>query len=257
MVTPPLPKTILMMVVACFAILIYSSSKKSYPYKTGKIRIGILNKVGDRPLLLDSMEYLNPSNELYRISKFKYYISNIILTNSKHTYAEPDSYHLIDASDNNSLTFSFDAPVNNYTGISFLIGVDSIKNVSGAQSGALDPAHGMFWTWNSGYIFFKLEGSSPASTIINHKVEYHIGGFSGSNNALQTVNLSFDVDRTLQVTEGKNNDIIIAADINKLWSNPNHFTIAEMPATMTPGVLSKKVADNYYHIFSIYSVSNK
>jgi hypothetical protein len=38
----------------------------------------------------------------------------------------------------------------NITAIKFLLGVDSLKNVSGIQTGALDPAKGMFWTWNTG-----------------------------------------------------------------------------------------------------------
>jgi hypothetical protein len=51
------------------------------------------------------------------------------------------------------------------TGIRFLLGVDSARNVSGIQTGALDPARGMFWTWNSGYVMAKIEGSSPSAHV--------------------------------------------------------------------------------------------
>jgi hypothetical protein len=256
MVTATLRKPVLA-VVACFIFLIYSSSKKYSPGKTGTVTIGFLNNVAGMPLIFDSIAYTNPFNEIYRVSKLKYYISNVTLSGSKHSFTEPDSYHLIDAADNNSLVFSFTCNINNYTAISFMVGVDSIKNVSGAQSGALDPANGMFWTWNSGYIFFKLEGNSSHSSIINHKVEYHIGGFWGSNNALQIISLPLTAGNLVTVKEGKATDIIIAADINKLWQGNMDLKITNTPAIMTPGILSKNIAGNYSDMFSIRSVTNK
>jgi len=255
MVTATLSKTVVA-VVACFTFLIFGSSKKYSRAKTGTVNIGFLNSVAGLPLIFDSTRYTNPFGETYRVSRLKYYISNVTLSGNKHTFSEPDSYHLIDAADNSSLVFSFETDINNYSAISFMIGVDSIKNVSGAQSGALDPAKGMFWTWNSGYIFFKLEGNSPQSTIINQKVEYHIGGFSGSNNALQTITLPLTAGNMVTIKEGKATDIIIAADINKLWQGNMDLKITSNPATMTPGLLAKDIAGNYSDMFSIKSVTN-
>jgi hypothetical protein len=31
--------------------------------------------------------------------------------------------------------------------IRFLFGIDSVTNTSGAMAGALDPMHGMYWSW--------------------------------------------------------------------------------------------------------------
>ena len=53
-------------------------------------------------------------------------------------------------------------PEGDYTELQFLLGVDSLHNVSGAQTDDLDPAKDMFWTWNSGYVMAKMEGNSPA-----------------------------------------------------------------------------------------------
>lgn len=220
------------------------------------IKISFINTVNAVPVVLDSTEYTNPFNEAYRIKKLKYYISNISFAanNVNDSFAETESYHLIDEADSASLRFTIAAPANNYSSIAFTIGVDSIKNVSGAQSGALDPARGMFWTWNSGYIFFKLEGSSPASTIINNKVEYHIGGFAGINNALKKITLQMPAGKLLQLKAGKTSEIIIEAAIDKLWQSPNEIKIAATPVTMSPGVLAIKIADNYSKIFSIKNV---
>jgi len=111
----------------------------------------------------------------------------------------------------------------------------------------------MFWTWNSGYVMFKLEGNSPASNIINHRIEYHIGGFEGTNSVLQTITLPLQ----LSVSEEKNSAIVIMADLDKLWQGASTLKIAATPATMTPGILSKKIADNYNRMFTVKEVLNQ
>jgi hypothetical protein len=52
-------------------------------------------------------------------------------------------------------------------------GVDSITNTSGVHCCALDPANGMYWSSQSAYINFKLEGKEKDGTALN----LHIGGF--------------------------------------------------------------------------------
>ena len=222
--------------------------------KNGIVKLTFVNTVKEAPLVLDSMEYVNPFGEAYRVSTLKYYISNVALQYLKKSFAEPNSYHLIDESNVATASYSFTAPANKYHSISFIIGVDSIKNSSGAQSGALDPTNGMFWTWNSGYIFFKLEGSSPVSTIINHKIQYHIGGYAGVNNALQLVTLQLPAHQLLQVQTQKISEVIITVDINKFWQSASNLKITDTPATMTPGELSKKIAANYSKIFTVKEV---
>ena len=100
------------------------------------------------------------------------------------------------------------------------------------------------------------EGRSPASAIINNKIEYHIGGFARPNNALKSVTLQLPADKILKVETGKTSEIIIEADINKLWSNPNDLKIAVTPVAMTPGALALKIADNYSTLFTVKNVLN-
>lgn len=86
-----------------------------------------------------------------------------------------------------SYLFSLDSPQNcslvwkkklNLDSISFTLGVDSITNISGAMGGDLDPMYGMYWTWQSGYIHFKVEGYSKACSSPKHEFQYHLGGYS-------------------------------------------------------------------------------
>lgn len=194
----------------CCLCFICSSYVKQLPLsRSAKVTFRFINTVKTAPLVLDSATYTNPFGELYQVAKLKYYISNIKLNTASGTCKEPNSYHLLDAAEPASLSFTVDAIPGSYQSISFLVGVDSIKNVSGAQSGALDPANGMFWTWNSGYVMFKMEGSSPASTIINHRFEYHIGGFSGADNVLRQITLA--LPSALLLTDGKDVTLNIIA----------------------------------------------
>ena len=59
---------------------------------------------------------------------------------------------------------------------SLMFGVDSALNFQGVHGGDLDPIHGMYWTWQTGYIHCKIEG-----IFINGEkqipIVFHLGGF--------------------------------------------------------------------------------
>ena len=231
-------------------------NKLQLPEKTGTIKISFVNTVKAVPLQLRTASYTNPFGEEYTVSKFKYYISHVALAPATGATRENADHYLIDEDKPESLSFSFPVSTGTYTSLSFLPGVDSLHNVSGAQTGALDPLNDMFWTWNTGYIMAKIEGTSPQSKLVNNKVEFHIGGFTGPNSVLQNIRLNFPAGKTLQVQEGKTSEIIIEVDINSWWQQPNDIKIAEHPVCSTPGVLAKKIADNYNKMFTIKDISN-
>ncbi len=214
------------------------------------VRLIFINMVKNSQLVLNDSTYVNPFNETYTISKFRYYATNIVFENDKDGFKEENSYHLIDESKPASKTITVALPAGNYTAVQFLLGVDSLHNVSGAQSGDLDPDKDMFWTWNSGYVMAKIEGNSPASTIVNHKFEYHIGGYSGPNNVLKEIRLSFPVSG-YKFKSGKSYSIFIMADINAWWQSVHDLKIAEHPAIATPGALAKEISDNYANMFHL------
>jgi hypothetical protein len=223
---------------------------------TGTVKLSFSNTVNGSPMVLTTQTYTNPTGENYTISKFKYYITNIEVSNGSAKAMEKDSYHLVDQSIASSQSFNISMGVNNYTTVSFLLGVDSTRNVSGAQTGALDPLNDMFWTWNSGYIMAKMEGNSPVSTQPLNKVEYHIGGFSGANNVLKKITLTMPAGKTLNVRESKTSEIKITADFARWWQNPNTITIATLPVCTTPGAQAKQIADNYANMFTLTDVVN-
>ncbi len=146
-------------------------------------------------------------------------------------------------------------PTGNYTGISYLIGVDSTRNVSGAQTGALAETNGMFWEWNTGYIFLKLEGTSPQSGEADHVIQYHIGGFRNSTNtnALQTVSLTFDPMTPLRVTKVGIPQVHVMVEAAKVAKN---LSFVATPAIHMPGATAISVSNSYANMFSFDHIHN-
>ncbi|MCF8277566.1 MAG: hypothetical protein K9J17_12605 [Flavobacteriales bacterium] len=140
------------------------------------------------PLVLDS-SYVTADSTTVAVSILRFYVSHVQLLNGEEVvWLESDSYHLVDAADSASLQIVLPSGVK-ADGLSFLLGSDSLANVSGAMGGDLDPSRGMYWAWNSGYINFKLEGTSPICTSRNNEFQFHLGGYAYPNATVQQVKL--------------------------------------------------------------------
>lgn len=226
---------------------------------SGNIEIEFEHSVGSSSLVLNSGSYINENGDSYTISKFAYYVSNIKLTRADGQNVNiPVEYYLIDAA--NSATHKFtisNIPPGEYTGMSFLLGVDSTRNVSGAQTGALDPANGMFWSWNTGYIFLKMEGNSPQSTASGNQLRFHIGGFRDANNtnALRTISPSFNGQK-LVVKASESSGVHLKVDVNAMFKSPNLISFANINTVHMPGMNALLIADNYKNMFTVSDIHN-
>lgn len=212
------------------------------------ITIQFRHKVGSADLQLFNKTYTNSFGEPIVITRFKYYISHVSVVGAGQKEKElSGKTFLIDEADPNSKTLVFTTDITAPHTLSFVIGVDSPLNVSGVQTGALDPLHGMFWTWNSGYIFAKLEGKSDSSHAPAHLVNWDVGGFRSPNNASRKIQLTLPVD----LTTASDPVIVIDADLLK-WFNAQHtIKIAQSPLCHQPGRLAMQLADNYSRMFTI------
>src|SRR5262245_31515410 len=136
------------------------------PSDKGSITVEFDNVAGDQDLALNTGVYTNAVGETYSVTKFNYYISNIVLKNedgSEYTVPKDDSYFLIKEDDETTHEVELeDIPAGNYTGIKFTVGVDSLTSVAPVdeRTGMLDPAGAgaaMYWDINSGYVFLEME----------------------------------------------------------------------------------------------------
>ena len=236
--------------------------------ETSTIAITFDNRVGLADLVLNTSNYMNANGESFTVSKFDYYISNIALIRtdgSSYVVPQASSYFLIkeDVSSTQQITLS-GVPVGAYNRIRFMIGIDSLRNTLDVsqRTGVLDPAAGglgMYWVWNSGYIFLKLEGASPVSIRPAQAYQYHIGGFGGMTaptiNNIKVVTLDFPASTNAQVRVGGMPDIRIQADVLKLFTGSANVSIATTPVVMFAPE-SVTIANNYSSMFTVERVQN-
>jgi|TARA_B110000967_G_C18841121_1_gene539417 hypothetical protein len=139
--------------------------------------------------------YVSSQKDSIQFTKLKFYLTDFQLKSKEGIIKSiENSNYLIDVFNPSSLdillnTTSFSLGDE----LSFNLGVSSAMNTSGAHSGALDPSNGMFWSWQSGYINFKIEGLSPSCVTRKNKFQFHIGGYQAPHNTLRR--LSFILNK--------------------------------------------------------------
>ena len=190
---------------------------------------------------LNSDSVLKTGNgNLFEVFTIKYYISDVQLLNKcKTVFREKESYHLINLRDINACRFSLTHPAEiKFDQIMFNLGIDSLTSVSGAFGGDLDPVNGMYWTWQSGYINFKLEGNYKDPEGKMQQMEFHLGGYQYPFNALQSV--------TLPVTQHENMEIKL--DLEKFFDGIN---ANETNHIMSPGPSAKMLSEKLAECFTL------
>lgn len=223
----------------------------------GDMQIEWKHFVGSQALALTTGQYLTPSDEKYTVTTFNYYISNIQLKKadgSVYVYPKDSSYFLIKSNKASTQISTLKGiPAGEYTDISFLIGVDSTKNYGGPETktGVLDPSEGMFWLWNTGYIFWKLEGEYIDSTNTPKLFRYHIsgGGWNSVNN-VREVKMNFGTSK-LTISPDTKAELHLKVDVDKVFKD---MIINGNPNIMDFSKLSSVLADNFSTAFSFMTI---
>jgi len=224
------------------------------------IELSFENKFGAE-LLEFKKEYTNHHQELISFSLLNYFISNIefIRTDgSIYTVPQDSSYFLVKHNQPETKVIRLNLPQGKYKAVNFMIGIDSARSTKGADSrqGVLDvgaQARGMYWQWNSGYIFFKMEGKSPASPdSLKNSFYYHIGGYGGfDSKTLNNIRIkTLPFKKPVQVSEKKTPIVAVTVDVKKFFEGDLSPKIGKHPSIMW-GPVSTQIADNYVHIFSL------
>lgn len=214
-----------------------------------QLLIQFKNVVGKQALVLVEQTYNNPFGEPFTVNKFRYYIADLTLKSADKKINVWKKPRLIDEADSASKAITIAQPNFVISSIEFTIGVDSSYNISGVQTDDLDPMKGMFWTWNTGYIYAKLEGQSDASHALSNYFSYHVGGYKSGENALRKVVLNVPSNNNQQFST-----IIIEADVLKWFKAANEIQISGSPVCHQPGKLALELANNYQYMFQIAEV---
>lgn len=205
------------------------------------IQFAIQPSFNKEALVLNKAKYSTEKKDTLSITTLKFYISNVVLEYENGTeYKESKSVHLIDIEEINTLQFLLkNTPDLKIKKIRFNIGIDSLTNVSGNLDGDLDPSLGMYWAWNSGYINMKLEGKSSSCKSVKKDFQFHIGGYSPNQNALQEVVL---------IVPNDENNIHLNMDLSK-WLN--EVSLKETNSIMIPGKKAIEMSRFYKNMFTI------
>ncbi len=188
----------------------------------------------------DSTYILSASGDSARIETCLWYLSGIqLLSEGQLVWEEGQGYHLINALDTMKGAVSLSIPGSlHFDQVRFRVGVDSLANVSGALGGALDPLHGMYWTWQNGYINIKIEGRCNASPARKHEFQFHLGGYLSPFAAIQTVTLN-----TLTTA-----DLLIAVDL-AAWLNA--IPMKDQHHIMSPSTEAVRLSQQFATLFHL------
>ncbi|UZR98754.1 MbnP family protein [Chondrinema litorale] len=220
---------------------------------TGSIKL-VVNILNDGEALeLDSKEYTNEAGNVYTVTEFKFYLSNVKLRNTSTGafYLEPDSYHLVERlPESNVYEIEIDdVPIETYNQLEFAVGVDNGKNYSLDNVGALDPTNNMAWDWNTGYKFLLLEGRHLNGSDTPAGLVMHIG----SDSNYKTIKLSTD---TVEIAQGKEAVYNINAEISQIFKEPNTIDFTTNNVVMFDSIANKVAANYANNMFSISSVED-
>lgn len=249
-------------ILACLLSSCKKDNASEYdPSVKADLSVEFDNVAGSSDLQLNTGVYTNGFNQRFTVTKLKYYVSNFQFTNangSVYTVPQSESYFLIDESLPASHSPVIKVPEGEYKSVSFIVGVDSLRNttdVSG-RTGVLDVSAAgadMYWSWNSGYIFFKMDGTSPAITVMGSVFQFHVGGFGGystpTTNNLRQINLDLSARGTAKVKNGKSPNIHLMVDVFKAIQGGADidFTVTSMVHSADAGTV---IANNYTSMFT-------
>jgi len=205
--------------------IIFTSCEKDKPLATD-ITINFTQTVDGSDLINNSMIYTNEAGENYDVQTLKYLISDITLHAESGSSLLLDEVHFIDISDESTFSFTYNnVPNNNYTSISYQMGLDTLKNNTNYYVLEYPSMHSQMW-WpeigmngmdmGGGYHYMKLEGAyNNASTFYNT----HTGGTMGGDYSFNNVN---DISLTVDGDLG-NVSVNINMEINNWYKTPNQI----------------------------------
>lgn len=189
-------------------------------------------------IITEKPYYCASINDSITFSRIAFYISNLQYVDDRgYTLADSLTVRLLDTEHPES--FSFPLPTNlNIKEIQFTLGIDSLTQESGVRGGDLDPMHGMYWTWQSGYIHAKIEGKSPAFPSRKNEFQYHLGGYRSPWSTLQSIRVQTKNQQEIEIQISL--DTFLRA-----------ITPAEEPTVMQPGSKAQLLS---YHLAQCFQL---
>lgn len=222
----------------------------------GQFSLEFDNKVGAEAVSLNATgstdyPFTTQMSQNFNIQTLGYYISRIELTGPNgESYAdevrtgatseEVKGFYQVLESNASSKSISLaNVPVGTYNKITFTLGIEADYVQDGATGGVLDPSNGgWLWNWDSGYIFYKLEGTSPASTRSDNTFRFHIGGWkeiAGNANLTNNVKrITLDFPSSTDVTTSSDQKAHIIMNLSEVLDGHHAIDFSTTNLVMSP-----------------------
>jgi hypothetical protein len=207
---------------------------------------------------IGTTEFTNENGEVLKITRLRYLISKIILTNStgdEISIAGTNDYNLVDLSDNNSLNYATNivVPPGTYTKISFIYGFNEEDNMDGDY----EDLNSASWNWppmlGGGYHFMQFDGTYANPGIGDDPVfNYHNGTARVSDGVFEQNFINVTTEG-LSIDSNSNTVIDIKMNLAEWFKNPNTWDLNEFN-TVLMGNYNAQIAMNAngQSVFSFY-----
>ena len=224
---------------------------------TGSISLNFSFVNDNDSLQLDSCVYRNPAGNLYEVNDVQYFISKVMLLD--------DAGNTLDITDNQGIHYvdiripgtlrwniSDEIPVNHYTQIAFLFGLEGEQNTTGYFPNP--PENNMSWPdiLGGGYHYMKINGRWVDEAGVKQPFNLHTGKISNGNSFTDN---TFTVTLPLEqftVSKGQTSSITLQMNVNAWFSDPYLFDFNEFGGSIMQNREAQMVLRaNGHNVFSV------
>lgn len=201
---------------------------------------------------IETTEFNNENGEVLKITRLRYLISKVILTNSFGDEVEVGDYNLVDLSDNSTINYVNNSivPPGTYTSISFVYGFNEEDNITNEYQD-LNTA---VWNWpamlGGGYHFMQFDGTfTNPNTITPQPFNFHNGTARVSTGVFEQNFITVTVDN-VDITG--NAVIDIKMNLAEWFKTPNTWDLNQLSTGLMGNYDAQiMINENGQNVFSV------
>ncbi len=212
---------------------------------TGTLEFNVEFRHKTNKLIYDTIMYQNAAGNHYSVSTVKAILSSIKLLKNMQASFTDKGYYFIDARDAAYQKIILNnIPAGTYSGIEFLIGIDSLHNKHDSLP-QTTYFQNMLWPtmMGGGYHFLKFEGQFlSAGNPLGYTLHLGTNGYT----SLDVITFPIDIKA------GEKRTLKLIVDVNEWFDNPYPYNLeTDGYAIMGDKPAMQKVADNGSDVLSI------
>jgi hypothetical protein len=195
---------------------------------TGHITLNFSFVVDNDSLQLDTCLYQNAAGNLYEVNDVQYFISNVMLVDDAGNtldIADNQGIHYVDIRIPGTLRWNIseEIPVNHYTQIAFVFGLEGAQNATGYFPNP--PENNMSWpdVLGGGYHYMKINGRWIDEAGVRQPFNLHTGKIATDDGfADNTFTVTLPLEQ-FTVSKNSSSELTLQMNVNAWFTNPYLF----------------------------------